>query len=310
MNNKDVILPILLIMFSIGLHGCDKEKDSGDSATVSVVVPGYLDVNTGLRIASFGSRECGNTYFYYADNGKIDYVTRGNYRKYDFSPDGKQITYTYRDPDNEYSKEDGTYTLNYDVFGRLSSVGISITDRHEDGNRNTIGTERGGASFTYDKLGYLESMSLSLRDSWSTTYSNGESSGGSDLYSLSISMSWQNNLLQKMISIDNEGEDRIYFDTITFIYDNPDYVNKYKQITPFTSLVFYDEWDIFSCLGLLGKGPDLLPSEGISRSESRRDGKSDFATESGILHFDFMNNGAIIRFNDLCDFTYDYGVIR
>lgn len=327
MLTKRVKLPFVLGLSSVlifGLHSCDNEIIDPEPVSVSKKInPGYLDVNTGLRIASFNSDECGDALFFYSDDGKIDYITRNTNHKYSFNPDCDEISYTYRNPHNELCDENGNYSFGYNESGYLSSVSITIQGQEGDESVSTNWTERGGISFSYDNKGHLERMYYSMRDSWNTRYSNGNTDNGTGYYIISMDFYWQNDVISRMEviikEIDDNGEEEVEKYKISYNYDNPEYVNKYRQITPFTALYLWDEIDLFTCMGWLGVGPEMLPSGGFSEYVFEEDGKRESGSGTGIFQYEFTDAGAVLRCKvgdidqkteSYCDFSYDYGVIK
>ena len=322
--NKNFGIILLVVVSIIGLNSCDKENDDDIIVNSNAISPGYLDLNTGMRIASFNSEECGDALFFYSKDGKLEHIIREDNYKYSFNADNDSITFTYRDG-REECDEDGIYTLGYNTKGILSSVSISIQGKEGDSSVSTKWTARGGLSFVYDKYGHLEHLNYSGKDTWSTIYSNGRTASGSSDASISITFFWRKNLISSIEAVVHEGgdDDKAYVDSINinFEYNNPEYMNKYRQITPYTSLILWDELDLFSCLGLLGVGPEMLPSGGTSEYKRVRDGNKESDEGYVVFGYDFSGDGAVthcyvsddnkIDSNDCyCTFTYDYGVIK
>ena len=299
MRIKVVMSSILLVMLSMGLQSCEKKNDS-DSIYCHITNCGYLN-NAGLRVAS-SSSETGNHYFYYADNGMIDCVVRsrkGGDEKFVFNATGDKITYTY-------GEKEGLYSLIFDVSDNLTGVNYSIQKGNDE-------KERGGISFTYDETGHLETITSSVRLS-------------DELFAISLTLLWKNNLVCQIkydaTEMDhvgyNDEEMARYNGTMSFSYDNPVFVNTYKQLTPiiFTSFKGYGiEWDIFSCLGLLGEGPELLPSSAKIEYEKYESTNHESDTFFDVFQYLFLNNNGPILHCSFADdscysFTYGYGKNR
>lgn len=306
----------LLLIIVIGFYGCDLgDKEKVDSETVRKKVnPGYLDEKTGLRIASFNSDEC-DVVVYYADNGKIDYITDGDgCCHYVFDADNNKISYNRK---GDTYQSDGSYMLGYDVSGFLTSVSYSIQSKEEKETYTSNDTERGGISFSYDSKSHLTHMEFSERDNWTTKRVDGSSNSGSESYTISIDFYWTGDLITRMnvhtkVLGEKEGDNKC---NLSFVYENPNYKNKYGQISSFTSLFLWDQLDMFTCLGWLGVGPVMLPSGCSSEWERTYKGKTEKGKGSGIFNYEFTGDGAVSRCfvgddeDSYCDFTYDYGVI-
>ena len=306
----------LLLIIVIGFYGCNLgDKEKVDSETVRKKVnPGYLNEKTGLRISSFNSVECGYLYFNYSKDGKIDYLC---------GPEGEDKCY-FNDSNDTISghfsesnyNSDVVYALGYNENGYLEKASISISYQEGDGVNISSMSRRGGFSFSYGDNGHLEQLSYSERRIW---YSRNEVTSNF-LSTISAKFVWNNNVIQRMevVTKDNKHDsERTRKEIYNFIYDNPDYINIYGQITPFTALFLYDGLDLFTCLGWLGIGPEMLPSRMTGEFENIVNGKTESNSDAANFHYDFTGDGAVLRCflgegkdSWYCDFSYDYGVVK
>lgn len=281
MKTIKIMAALLLLCVVVS---CSKDDDDSGSASTSA---GVIDKKTGLRIKS-----CGNYNIYYNDDGRLNYIDDG-YRKWMFSYKPDKIT--------EKGGDEGILNVGYNGSGYLSSVKFSDVDTEGRWNENESST------LSYDGSGHLINISGSGHEIGTE---NGKRYDES--WTFSYTFTWRNNLLQQMVYIEKDvedGETETYTEKWIFSYDNDSYENVYRQWTP--SLVEYLEnfEELLAVVGLLGVGPNMLPSSADVTEEEYYDGKSHTYNNSYTFRYGFNSNGSIsytTANGTRCNFSYDY----
>lgn len=284
---------LLLQLVLLGLYGCEKEETDSTTSSVTVFRPGYLDVESGLRITMYGNDDDLRYNIYYSNKGKIDYITTAGYAidgRYTLNEKGDRLSFA---SDERITREgedlEETWTLSYNAQGYLSGANGNATF-YEGDEAEIIRVE---LSFTYDSNSHLTKMSV-------VDYE------GSVIESTSISLSWENNLLQLAeisASYGGDGEMSSYSEKYKYYYDKDEYVNTYRQLTPcIEDYVELYMLGLFSSLGLLGVGPDKLPSK-IDNIDYDSQGRERVSSHNA--NYLFNDNGAII-YSGIANSTYSY----
>ena len=287
MKTIKIMAALLLLCVVVS---CSKDDDDSGSASTSA---GVIDKKTGLRVTSVG-----NYRIYYDDKGRVDYI-RDNYEKWTFSYNPNIITYYER-----YNDDDGgKYNVGYNGLGYLASLNYS--DSNQDGNDKW--SESANVTFSYDGNGHLTKISVSGK------YSGTEDGERfNETWTDSYSFSWGNSRLQKVVYTEKyveDGETETEKETWIFSYDNENYENAYQQWVPSIVGYFEGQEQVWAWVGLLGVGPNMLPSSAENTEEEYYDGKSYNHNNSYTFRYGFNSDGSIsyttingTRYN----FSYDY----
>ena len=268
---------MMVTTVNVGFVSCDDDDDNNLSGGAPSTSAGVIDPNSGLRIKSFE-----NFNVYYTDDGKIDYIINSSPKaKYEFSYNPNRICYV----SSVYS-ESGTYIMSYNANGWISTIDFtddfSISDK--DKTRCT-----GKYVFSYDGDGHLTSISCYGKDSISS-----DGTSRIENFSNNTTYTWGDGLLKEITNVEKlYGKEDIY--TVAYSYAT-EYTNKYKQWAGY----FRSKGDllfILSNLGLMGNGPDKLPS---SSSESYNQNDSYSVTYS----YRFNNDGSV-SYASGCTFIYE-----
>lgn len=277
---------------SVSFVSCDDDDDDNGSSGVGNVsaLTGIIDPESGLRLKSFGEYTV-----YYNNEGLYDSIAhKEDYLDdyaFQYGPDKIRRT------NNAFYNYVTEFDVNYDKMGRMTSYESQETGECVYFESNWTGT--GSASYTYDKEGHLTSM----------TQSGGES--GTEFgkpYTASwlekVTLTWENGLLKEIayedIGLENA---RTWSAVYTFGYDT-EYVNKYKQWVYF--YVFGQNNSIFyPYLGLMGKGPDKLPSSVIFTYKDKLGTVGNDGTETYTCSYEFNADGSVAKANGW-EYTYEY----
>ena len=205
---------------------------------------GVLDEKSGLRVRS----ACGYEYSY-GEDGRLQNIL--------FTSDSRRYEFLYNPDKIILSDYDGyieTYSLIYNKDGFISSY--SVDEVYEDWSQimNT--------SFSYDSVGHLTKVIINrMETEYNEDTNKTETYESTEVYTLD----WKDNLLMRISKTDqgtNAGG--LYHNESTYRFEYSsmalaNYANKYKQycetIFPLNGLMMR-----LSYVGLLGYGPDWLPS--------------------------------------------------
>lgn len=293
------ILAIMMVsMLSVGLVSCGGDDDGsssgGGDASTNV---GKLDKDFNKRIKSVG-----NIYYYYKDNGLLDYIVNGNHR-YDFTYNPNTIVETRN------GKDKITYNVSYDGLGHITK--FEFTKVYEEGKN----TEKFTCSTT---LTYNSEHLTNI-----SSYSNSEVNGVKGYETISTALNWKNNLLMSVVCDETEQEEgdekASYRETYTYSYDNAninDYHNKHHQYTPSIVKFLGDELgddDLarpLAYVGLLGSGPLYLPvsSEDTDEDINTNDSNPYYRKYTRNFKYGFNSDGSVNYTNvdgSRTNFTYE-----
>lgn len=276
---------------SLSFVSCDNGDDDNVSSGVDNVsaLTGIIDKESGLRLKSLGEYTVN-----YNNEGLYDSIAHNGYLDdYAFQYGPNKIRKTH-DAFYNYVTE---FAVNYDKMGRLTSY-----ESHETGDCVYFESKwngTGSATYTYDNEGHLTSM----------TQSGGEDGiEKGEPYTSSwiekVTLTWENGLLKEIayedIGLENA---RTWSAVYTFGYDT-EYVNKYKQWVYF--YVFGDNNSIFlPYLGLMGIGPDKLPSSVTFTYKDKLGTIGNDGTETYPCSYEFNADGSVAKANGW-EYTYEY----
>ena len=248
---KDFLWSLMAVMIamtmSVGLVSCDNDDDNGISGVNNVsALTGIIDKESGLRLKSFGNRV-----LHYSDDGVLESIT--------YSDDDMEEQYTFDYPANKIIEtwkytngETGTqiYSVKYNNQGFIT---LLDTEYEED---NYAISEKN--SFNYDSEGHLSS--------YSTSGVIDKTSDGERLYmtwNYKVTFDWKDGLLQ-YLTYDGEGTENETKHSVFYKYKyyyDADYHNKYKQWGIYHGFpTVGDSYFLLPFIGLMGIGPDRLPS--------------------------------------------------
>lgn len=286
---------MLLASVTIGVCSCsDDDDDDGGKVPAST---GILDEETGLRVKS----ACGYDYSY-DDNGRLSSISDkyANYCKFYYNSNKIEIS----DDGDEIN-----FNVKYNGNGTISSLeGTSVYDDSYDHSESTQ-----SISFSYDGNGHLTKISGTVKE-------NGRDNMGYkwwDNYKINFLFTWNKNLLQKVVCIEDGEEEEgtyVYEDTYTFLYNDnalTNYANKYLQYGSFAEDYLSTVLSMFCYVGLLGNGPEYLPSglDEETYEEWTEDGeKKDYKdSDSKSYRYTFNSNGTIATSGS---YKYSYGYVN
>lgn len=299
---KYLFLLSMIMVGGLSFVSCSDDDDDNSSGSKSA---GVLDEKTGLRVTSAGGYN-----YVYSDDGKLQYILYSSMCRYEFSYSPNKITHV----DNGDYDEAENYSISYNGSGYISSVSENDTWEDED-ERETYSSN---VSFSYDDSGHLTKVSGTYKETESGydkedgTYHTDTASG-----TVTWTFTWRNNLLQKIVMLDEGREDDgpfRYEETFSFSYNNEsmaNYANKYLQYSAFVDEPFSGFMMRLCYVGLLGNGPAYLPSkmEYDAKEEYYSDGEKQNNDYSGsqTYSYDFNSEGAIsyVYMGRLKD-TYSY----
>lgn len=281
----------MIMLGGLSLSSCsDDDDDNGGSGSKSV---GVLDESSGLRITSAGDYN-----YVYQEDGRLLYILSGSSCRYEFSYSPNKIVHV---DGGDYAEAEN-YTVSYNGSGYVSSANFYGKWEVDDG-RGWV-EETGDLSFSYDTNGHITKINGTYKET--AEYEEGKiySESGTTTYTLT----WSNNLLQKVVCTD-EGRDEDgpfkYVETYTLSYNNEamaNYANKYLQYACFADRIFEDFMEKLCYVGLLGNGPAFLPSsleyEGKGEYYNEYGEKKSYEySDSYTYRYGFNSDGAI---------SYDY----
>lgn len=232
MNFYKWMVSVAIGTMTLGATSCSKDDDV-DMSPENIAQGTVLTNSKGEKInitAWYGKR------FSYDDEGRL--VKAG-----DYSIDWDKMTITF---DDDYDEETYNFSVNGDMT--LRSINYNVKDGQEEA--------KGSAEFSYSngRLSYI-------KESFSGVYEYGgeliRESGTED-----IKLNWSNG---NLVSVEydeiyyEDGEKEEYHNIYTYEYGTNALVNEFKQYT--TALI--EAWEIipeFSLCGLIGQGPDYLPT--------------------------------------------------
>lgn len=284
---KYFVSALLVCSACVGFYACSDDDEGGSGSASSTA--GVLDKKTGLRVRGYDGYS-----FYYDEKGRIDYI-RDSYGQWSFSYNPNTISFL-----DNYGGE--TLKVSYNGSGYLASTSESWSEQG-DSYKSTGSSQ---ASLSYDGSGHLTKISLSEKEkkveggetweeTWTTTYT----------------LTWRNNLLQQVVYKEKGVEDGDTWEeteTIVYAYDNEDYENVYRQWAPFLDWEG-DIEELLAYAGLLGIGPNKLPSSAEYEEVEIENGKRYTDNGSNTYRYGFNSDGSISyamvngsRYN----FSYDY----
>ena len=277
---------------SVSFVSCDDDDDDNGSSGVGNVsaLTGIIDPESGLRLKSFGEYTV-----YYNNEGLYDSIAhKEDYLDdyaFQYGPDKIRRT------NNAFYNYVTEFDVNYDKMGRMTSYESQETGECVYFKSNWTGT--GSASYTYDKEGHLTSM---IQSGGETGIEKGEPYTASWIEK--VTLTWENGFLKEIayedIGLENA---RTWSAVYTFGYDT-EYVNKYKQWVYF--YVFGQNNSIFyPYLGLMGKGPDKLPSSVIFTYKDKLGTVGNDGTETYTCSYEFNADGSVAKANGR-EYTYEY----
>lgn len=291
---KDFLWSLMAVMIamtiSVSLVSCDNDDDNGSSGVNNVsALTGIIDKESGLRLKSFGEYTV-----YYNNEGLFDSIAHKDYLDdyaFQYGPD------KIRRRNNSFYNYVTEFAVNYDKMGRMTSYESQETGSSIYFENNWNGT--GSASYTYDKDGHLTSMTQSGGE---TGIEKGKPYTASWIEK--VTLTWENGLLKEIayedIGLENA---RTWSAVYTFGYDT-EYVNKHKQWVYF--YVFGDNNSIFlPYLGLMGIGPNKLPSSVTFTYKDKLGTVGNDGTETYPCSYEFNADGSVAKANGL-EYTYEY----
>ncbi|MBP5345869.1 MAG: DUF4595 domain-containing protein [Bacteroidales bacterium] len=271
-KNWSLLTILMVTTLNVGFVSCDDDDDNGAEGSPSPTA-GVIDKSSGLRLKSFGDFTV-----YYKDGGLIDYVEGESYNA--------KLIFSYKPNKIIYSTDDGiaeTWIVSYNNNGWISTC--DINDTYNNGNYATTNIEK--TKFSYDGDGHLISVSTSGNY---IEIEDGEKY--SEKFTRQTTLTWKDGLLMKRISEDKYDDGG---ETITYTYNyQKEYANKYKQWCTIDRDVM-SQYYILYHLGLLGIGPDKLPSSVIEKySDIDENGKVIYNNnETWPLSYQFNKDGSI-----------------
>lgn len=301
-------------VFSFFACSSDDDETGGGTGNTQAGVVG----DTGKRIWSVkydsGSSESGYD-FAYDNNGRLaeimDYYRYNNsedyssYEFYNFSYDPNLIEMIEYYDGEEESRQ--TVNVSYTSEGFISKISGSYKEIDEDEEEEgSFGVEYG-----YDKSGRIISGKYSengngweMEDGRKEKYSfSGTSTttfvwSGSRLTDATMRETWS----EKGTGWTDKDE---YYRRTTFKYNNA-YSSDYQQWAPFVEELIFDAEPAFFYVGLLGKGPGVLPTSYTCEwEEIYDDGHSYDGEDSGSYSYTFENDGRIKTMSNKY-YTYKY----
>lgn len=242
---------------STGFVSCSDDDDDNEQGGAGSGAPstsvGVVNPSSGLRL-----RKVGYMVYNYSDDGRLKSVADGNDPWIEMRYEPNQIVVTFGG-DMDEDKE--VYNVSYNENGYISKLIDSGSERNEDKGINYSWNET--VELTYDGEGHLIKISGAGTE-------NGEEDGYSwnETSTLSCDFSWDGGYLKNIVMSEvakcsengrtyEENESYVY----TFEYEE-DFYNKFKQYGTFVNkLAFWDAIIDLAHVGLLGNGPDYLPSK-------------------------------------------------
>ena len=294
---KDFLWSLMAVMIamtiSVSFVSCDNDDDNGSSGVNNVsALTGIIDKESGLRLKSLGDYTV-----YYNSEGLFDSIahTDDYLDDYAFRYGPDKITYTHG-YFFDFSRE---LSVKYNKSGWMSSYESKETGDWSPSKVEAYWNGTGTATFTYDDEGHLTSITrsgaetgLELKGPYTSSWLE------------EITLTWENGLLKEMKYNETGFENaRTWSGVYTFSYDT-EYMNKYKQ---WVYIYIFGQYnDIFlPYLGLLGVGPDKLPSTVIFTFTDKYGKVGDSGTETYPCSYEFNADGSVAKANGW-EYTYEY----
>ena len=219
----------------------------------------------------------------------------GNY-KYTYMDDGR-LDYVM---DRRF-KYEFSYSPN-----RIDSMDVSYTSKGylKSVSQNTK-SNQASANYTYDGDGHLTKITSSVK-------------GEDDNYRCDVTLTWKNDLLRKIVWIDEYYDDGdTYTDRYTSVFEydvEKNVENLFLQFAPslmqFSGLGDGEIEEALAYVGMLGKGPKYLPSSCETEvEEDEGDGKVDRRTRTKTFQYGFNIDGALsyVTINsERINYKYDF----
>lgn len=282
---------------ALGFVACSSDDEPGNGKALTTA--GVLDKESGLRL-----KKAGDYTIYYDEKGRVERVVDryNDYFLFEYNPN----TFSHVDSWGETRKDDA-YKVGYNGSGYVSSMSYSYNGVDEDGYKES---ESADLSLSYSS-DHISKISVSAKESF---YEDGYHYAWTATHT--ITFTWSKNRLVKMTWKTTEKEaGKTWNYTEEWVYDYEDvYENLYQQYAPSLTYAMDNDMDIFAYVGLLGKGPDILPSSATYyEEETSSDGENYKDERKYNFRYGFNNNGSISYTyvnNNRYDFAYDYAETR
>lgn len=292
MMKRLFLLNLVTIMMatamSVSFVSCDDDDDNASRGVDNgSALTGIIDPESGLRLKSFSKQV-----LHYSDDGILEFVT-GSYDnmedQYTFDYPANQIIETWRYSEGE------TGTQIYSVkYNRQGFITVFDTDYEEEGYATS---EKN--SFNYDSEGHMSSCSLygvidRIKD-------------GERLYlewNYKVTFDWKDGLLLYLAfdGEDTENETKSSSSYKLKYYYDADYPNKYKQWGIYHGFpTVGDTYFFLPFIGLMGIGPDMLPS----RMTYIGDDNQEDPDHKWNFSFTFNEDGSLATMSGF-KFSYEY----
>lgn len=267
-----------MLMLTLGFTACSDDDDDNGSASTTA---GVLDATTGLRLTEAGSAE-----YTYDAQGRVSLITVNND---DYIFDYNRSTIKYK----SYYGDSVVYSVKYNGAGFLASY--SGSEKYDDSDGVGEGTYE--TNLGYDKSGHITGISKKSVEK----YVESDGTRTTDTYNTTVSFTWSNNRLTKIVYNDKGVEDGDSFEeTETYTFDYEDgYVNKFNQwtINMWTTIgqgnFYEDPEQLLSCIGLLGVGPAELPSS-VNVVISEKNAEGEYSNErNSTFGYSFNDDGSL-----------------
>lgn len=292
MMKRLFLLNLVTIMMatamSVSFVSCDDDDDNASRGVDNgSALTGIIDPESGLRLKSFSKQV-----LHYSDDGILESVT-GSYDnmedQYTFDYPANQIIETWRYSEGETGTQ--IYSVKYNRQGFIS---VFDTDYEEEGYATS---EKN--SFNYDSEGHMSSCSLygvidRIKD-------------GERLYlewNYKVTFDWKDGLLLYLAfdGEDTENETKSSSSYKLKYYYDADYPNKYKQWGIYHGFpTVGDTYFFLPFIGLMGIGPDMLPS----RMTYIGDDNQEDPDHKWNFSFTFNEDGSLATMSGF-KFSYEY----
>lgn len=287
---KEMKSTVMLMSFaaSLCLVACGDDDDNINDNNSNTFAPvGVLDPSTGLRLKSVG----GNHFYNYDANGQLDYIDyniNGFHQRWEFTYNPNKIILHSNGSEMVYSV---TYN-NAGYLLRLDGTG----ERVYYGSRGKV-TLNEFITFDYDTNGHIAKIEWSQKQIRTEHYTISDTW----TYNTTYTYTWNNNLLvQEIFEVTYEegGEDwGTEKETTTYSYTNSAYRNVYHQWT--RNIVPESDLALYAYVGLLGTGPNMLPSSSETVEEVTSRGKSkNPRTRNKTYTYGFNADGSVSYYDD------------
>lgn len=255
---------------------------SGDEAgtSYSTATNGKVSTPATSENSSGGTAKAENTCITTVDGDAL-HITGNGAETYSFGEDGLPTGYLDSWEDNYYIsyspmriRDDygDVYNVTLNEAGFISNWTSSYTEEGWDGDELT-GTEE--ATIAYDNEGHIISCTGLLTEEGDTDGSAGEKA----IYHITMNYKWENGNLTGIDSkweYTENGETIRGYDTMTFLYENPQYRNTTGQFSHGLSMMISDFPEI-AFMGFYGKPSACFPTKVIDKYQDLDDyGTPDF----------------------------------